>query len=135
MHVLHPLGQGRAARLLDSIPGKPRAGLWAAAPCVAAVAACAALPFANPDLFWHLSAARRILELGRIPAADWLSYTRAGAPWIDFEWLTQLAWLAAYSAAGWWGLWAVKVALFSAAAVLVWRALEHYKLPPEAKSA
>ena len=117
---MHPLGKGRPARLLGPQPAPafspglapeenplapatpprtPRAGLWLAASCAAAAAACALLPFANPDLFWHLNAARRIVETGAIPRADWLSYTRAGAPWVDFEWLSQLLWLGAFRGA------------------------------------
>ncbi|MBI4348986.1 MAG: hypothetical protein HY553_19265 [Elusimicrobia bacterium] len=134
MHVLHPLGQGRSALLLDAAPGKSGAGHAVAALCLAAVAACAALPYVNPDLFWHLSAARRIVETGAIPRADWLTYTRAGAPWVDFEWLAQLSWLAVQTLGGWWGLWALKVALFIGAAAVLWRTLSLHKLGLEAKA-
>lgn len=86
------------------------------------------LPLSNPDLFWHLSAARRMLELGGIPAADWLSATRAGSPWTDFEWLTQLLYMATFGAAGLLGLWLLKVLLMLAAAAVLWRTLSLYGL-------
>ncbi|MBI5203042.1 MAG: hypothetical protein HY925_15730 [Elusimicrobia bacterium] len=92
------------------------------------------MPYVNPDLFWHLSAGRRIAETGSVPRADWLSFTFSGASWVDFEWLTQLLWHGAFSAAGWWGLWALKAALFSIAGALLWKALGLYKLPLEAKA-
>ncbi|MBI4370844.1 MAG: hypothetical protein HY552_00955 [Elusimicrobia bacterium] len=74
------------------------------------------LPVVNPDIWWHLSAGRWIWEHGAVPAADSFSFTRAGAPWIDFEWLFQLAVLAVHRAAGDWGLWALKFALLALAA-------------------
>lgn len=80
----------------------------------------AALPIFNPDLYWHLSAGRRIVELGAIPKTDWLSSTRAGAPWIDFEWLSQLLFYAVHRAAGLPGLLALKAALVLLLARLAW---------------
>lgn len=74
-----------------------------------------ALPVFNPDVFWHLSAGRWIWEHGRVPTTDPLSFTRHGAPWIDFEWLVQLIWLAAERLGGLRGLWTLKVLLLAAA--------------------
>lgn len=88
---------------------------------LATLAAClpaALLPIANPDLFWHLSAWTRMRELGSVPKAEWLSWTLAGEPWVDFEWLSQAALGLAFSTGGLAGLWALKAALF---AVAVWR--------------
>ncbi|OGS51600.1 MAG: hypothetical protein A3J79_14630 [Elusimicrobia bacterium RIFOXYB2_FULL_62_6] len=48
------------------------------------------LPVINPDLFWHLSAGRFMFDHGAVPRADFLSWTMAGRPWFDFEWLAQL---------------------------------------------
>ncbi|MBI5597467.1 MAG: hypothetical protein HY928_15365 [Elusimicrobia bacterium] len=76
-------------------------------------------PVSNPDLFWHLNAARRMLAEGRIPRDEAFSYTRLGTPWVDFEWLFQLVVLGAETAAGPAGLWALKAALWAAAAALV----------------
>lgn len=92
--------------------------------CGAAAGLClalaAALPIFNPDLYWHLSAGRRIVELHAIPKADWLSSTRAGAPWIDFEWLSQLLFYGVHRAAGLPGLWALKAALVLILARVAW---------------
>ena len=66
------------------------------------------LPVFNPDLFWHLSAARWILIHGKIPRTDVLSFTLYGAPWIDFEWGTQLFWYGVNLVTGLWGLWVLK---------------------------
>ena len=77
----------------------------------------------NPDLFWHLSAGERILTDWRLPDADWLSFTRAGAPWVDFEWLSQVLFTLLYRAVGWWGLIALKIALLVGAARIIEGAL------------
>ncbi|MDE2489388.1 MAG: hypothetical protein KGM24_00980, partial [Elusimicrobia bacterium] len=74
-----------------------------------------ALPFFNPDVFWHLSAGRWIWAHGAVPRADPFSFTRYGARWIDFEWGTQLVWYAAERLGGLWGLWALKIPLLAAA--------------------
>ncbi|MBI4059815.1 MAG: hypothetical protein HY403_00135 [Elusimicrobia bacterium] len=73
------------------------------------------LPIHNPDLFWHLSAGRWILAHGAVPASDPFSFTRFGAPWIDFEWLTQALWFGVNAAAGLRGLWALKAVMLALA--------------------
>jgi len=72
------------------------------------------LPVLSPDVWWHLSAGRWIWAHGAVPASDWLSFTRAGAPWIDFEWGFQLL-LYPFGLLGDRGLWAAKLALLAAA--------------------
>lgn len=76
-------------------------------------------PVSNPDLYWHLNAAGRMLAEGRFPRDEAFSFTRLGAPWVDFEWLFQLVALGAESAGGAAGLWALKAVLWGAAAALV----------------
>lgn len=84
------------------------------------------LPLSNPDLFWHLSAARRIRETGALPVTDWLSATRAGAPWSDFEWASQMIFDAFYRQGGMFSLWAFKAALMAASALILLKTLELY---------
>lgn len=74
-------------------------------------AAAALVPISNPDLFWHLSAARWIVQHRAIPSRDWLS-ARAGAPWADFEALSQVVFGALEALGGTAALWCFKVALF-----------------------
>jgi len=66
------------------------------------------LPVFNPDLFWHLSAARWIVAHFSIPKSDSFTFTAYGTPWIDFEWGTQLLWYAVHAIGGLWGLWVLK---------------------------
>jgi hypothetical protein len=68
------------------------------------------LPVLSPDVWWHLSAGRWIWAHGSVPFSDAFSFTRAGAPWIDFEWGFQLL-LYPFSFLGDWGLWAAKASL------------------------
>jgi hypothetical protein len=44
----------------------------------------------DPDVWWHLKTGRYIAEHRSVPHTDPFSYTRAGAPWVAHEWLTDL---------------------------------------------
>ncbi len=70
------------------------------------------LPVINPDLFWHLSAGRWAAQHFGPPRADSLSWTMNGAPWVDFEWLTQGFYYLLYKAGGFPALLALKAAVF-----------------------
>jgi hypothetical protein len=52
------------------------------------VAAC--LMPANADTYWHLRAGQDIARSGEVSLVDRYSYTAAGQPWPDHEWLWQL---------------------------------------------
>ncbi len=81
-------------------------------------------PIQNPDLFWHLSAGRRLAETGTFVREDFLSWTLAGAPWSNFEWLVQLIYHWLHSAGGFGGLFLLKAALLSACLVPLWGILK-----------
>jgi len=85
---------------------------WAAA--LAAALPAFLLPFHNPDLFWHLSAGQWIVRHASLPYAEFLSFSLPGKAWLDFEWLSQLAFYGAYAAGGYAGVWALKAALMAA---------------------
>lgn len=93
------------------------------------------LPLSNPDLFWHLSAARRMRETLSVPTTDWLSSTRAGAPWVDFEWACQLVFDALHRAGGMHALWLFKAAMIAASAWLLLKTLELYEADAPTSSA
>ena len=44
----------------------------------------------DPDLWWHLRTGQWIVEHQRVPHVDPFSFTRAGAPWISHEWLSEI---------------------------------------------
>src|SRR5580698_6924887 len=52
------------------------------------------------DTFWHLKTGEWILSHGMIPHADPFSGTVQGKPWLDWEWLFQVAIYAVYSWGG-----------------------------------
>lgn len=72
------------------------------------------MPVLNPDLYWHLSAGKYIVQNLRLPSADFLSWTENGAPWTDFEWLAQLIYYGVHSLGGKAGFFALKLAVLAA---------------------
>jgi len=63
------------------------------------------------DLWGHLQFGRDLLAAGTIPRLDSYSYTAAGHPWMNHEWLSQVVMAALYNQAGSGGLLMVKFAL------------------------
>ena len=86
-------------------------------------------PIFNPDLPWHLAAAKRIVETGAVPRTDFLSWTKAGLPWIDFEWGTQLIFYGVERAGGSGALWLFKVSGFFGLALFLTALLRLWELP------
>ena len=95
---------------MSALPEGGALRAWAYA--LALIVLC--LPVLSPDVWWHLSAGRWIWAHGAVPAVDSFSFTRAGAPWIDFEWLFQLL-LHPFGLLGDWGLWLAKALLLGLA--------------------
>jgi tetratricopeptide (TPR) repeat protein len=71
------------------------------------------------DIWWHLAAGRYILDNRAIPQVDFYSYTAAGRPWLDSQWLFQVAAFVIYRALGFNGLILVKVLILLAAFLLL----------------
>lgn len=49
----------------------------------------------DPDFYWHLRDGESILATHTVPRTDTYSYTMAGVPWVDHEWLVEagFAWM------------------------------------------
>lgn len=67
--------------------------------------ACLALasglsPITNYDYWWHLKTGALILEAKEVPRADPFSFTAKGEPWVDHEWLFQVASCLGHAALG-----------------------------------
>jgi hypothetical protein len=73
----------------------------------------------DPDVWWHLKTGEYISAHRHVPHTDPFSYTRAGAPWVAHEWLTDLILYGIYRAASWGGLIVVFAAILSAAFFLL----------------
>jgi hypothetical protein len=78
-----------------------RAWSWAAFIGVLLLGACLGYrEIFSPDIGFYLSTGRWIVEHGSIPDADMLTWTRAGTPWVNPQWLFwTFAW-ALYQAGG-----------------------------------
>ncbi len=66
---------------------------------------------ADPDLWGHVRFGQDALTTGHIVRADVYSYLTAGQPWINHEWLTEVLYALAYTAAGSTGLIALNLFL------------------------
>jgi hypothetical protein len=92
-------------------------------------------PVYNPDLFWHLSAGRWILEHHALPRADWLSFLKPSAPWLDFEWLSQLVFESAWRGGGFRALWLLKGFLLLGVWLVIDAALREKRAAPGSRLA
>jgi hypothetical protein len=61
-------------------------------------------PLGAGDVFWQLRTGQTILDTRVIPDTETYSYTIAGAPWNNHEWLYEAALAAWHRATGWLGL-------------------------------
>ncbi len=71
---------------------------------VLSIALATADNFADPDLWIHMLTGQTILRTGHIPRFDTYSYSAAGMPWHNHEWLSQLAMAFCYAHLGVFGL-------------------------------
>ena len=80
------------------------ATLFAAFVALATFALAVVLPSADPDTYWHLASAKWMVDHGQLLTRDPFSSTVSGMPYSVGEWAGELAWYAAYLAAGWQGI-------------------------------
>jgi hypothetical protein len=48
------------------------------------------------DFWWHLRTGQLIVQTGAVPTVDLFTYTRAGMPWTNQSWLTQVVFYLLY---------------------------------------
>jgi hypothetical protein len=58
----------------------------------------------DTDTWWHLQAGRVTVESGRILQVDLFSHTRAGSPWVNHSWLSQVVLYLLFERLGYAGL-------------------------------
>ena len=68
----------------------------------------------DPDIWWHLRNADQLVHTHHIIRADTLTYTVAGRPWVNIEWLAELPYYFAYRVMGDSGLFLIMMLLSSA---------------------
>src|SRR5262245_31201008 len=76
-------------------------------------------PISNNDIWLHLRTGNLILDRGAVPRVEEYTFTRAGEPVVDHEWLAQVLFAAAHRLAGLAALSIVKLALMGGTLVLV----------------
>ncbi|MBH5368320.1 hypothetical protein [Bradyrhizobium glycinis] len=69
----------------------------------------------DPDSYSHIELGRWIIAHGTLPTSDLFSFSKHGAPWITFEWLSEVIYAVAYALAGWPGVVAVAAAAIALA--------------------
>lgn len=96
-----------ADRLASRAPGV--LGPLAIAFCLVAAVVfyCVPQSMADPDIWWHLRDAQMQLASHSFLTHDLFSFTAAGAPWMDHEWLAELPFYAGYHFFGATGIFAV----------------------------
>ena len=72
----------------------------------------------DPDVWWHLRTGELIVQTHQVFHSDPFSFTRANAPWVNHEWLSEVLMYAIYRVGGWIGL-SVIFGLVVAAAWLI----------------
>lgn len=60
--------------------------------------------FNDPDIWWHLRNAQYLVQQHQFPRQDMYSFTAAGKPWVNTEWLSEIPYYVAYRGFGLSGL-------------------------------
>jgi len=71
------------------------------------------------DTGWHIRTGQAILETGKIPVRDPFSFSRPGAPWFAWEWLSDVFFALVYRLHGLEAVVGLAAAVIAVAAVLV----------------
>jgi len=65
----------------------------------------------DPDIWWHLRNAEYLLQHHQLPSSDLYSFTVAGHPWINHEWLAEIPYYLAWRAFGLAGLKTISIVM------------------------
>ena len=103
---------------------------------VAAAAGCGLVlglfEITNTSIGWHLASGRWMLAERAVLRQDPFSFTAAGTPWVDHEWLFQVVVAVVEAAAGPTGLVLLRAAVAAALAALLFALGRRQGLPPAA---
>src|SRR6185503_17133824 len=83
------------------------------------------------DVGWYLACGRYMAQHHAFPRTDVFSWTMAGRPWINHEWLFELIAYGSHRIAGFKGFLLLKILLILSALGLVWRRLRRSGIPEE----
>jgi hypothetical protein len=110
----------------EPAPTDDRLGRLALAGALVVVALLQIHRFDDPDTWWHLASGREIWTTRAVPHVDSFSWTAAGAPWLNRQWLFELCLYASWLVAGPAGASLLAGAGFVAAYALVARLARRY---------
>jgi hypothetical protein len=77
----------------------------------------------DPDSYSHIAVGRWILAHRTVPSSELFSFSMHGAPWITFEWLSEVIYATAYALSGWAGVVALTAGVIALAVSLLTRFL------------
>lgn len=106
-----------------------RPQLWFGATVQFVILALLTLTAADADLWGHITFGRDILATGHVIQVDRYSFT-SDLPWINHEWLAEIAMAAAWRMGGAIGLTTLKLALAWGAGAIVLAAWRPFRLAP-----
>jgi len=66
----------------------------------AAILGSSVKQFGEPDIWWHLRNAAYLFEHHSFPNMDTYSFSAAGSPWMNFEWLSEAPFFLGFRAMG-----------------------------------
>lgn len=69
---------------------------------------------ADPDIWWHLRNAEYLWQNHQLPNSDLFSFTVAGQPWMNHEWLSEIPYYLAWRSFGLPGIQAAEFAVIGA---------------------
>jgi hypothetical protein len=73
----------------------------------------------DPDIWWHMRNAQYLLQHHQFTRTDMYSFTVAGHPWINHEWLSEIPYYVSYRAFGLVGLKTMCFLIFGAISLLL----------------
>ena len=80
------------------------ATVWLTTAVLLPVLVALAVPLSAVDLAYAIRAGEQMLDRGEILRTDPFTFTAAGAPWLNQQWLAQIALAVVHDASGWPGL-------------------------------
>ena len=83
----------------------------------------------DPDTYLHIAVGRWIILHHALPEHDPFSYTKAGAVWVEHEWLAEIVLAAVYDVGGWSGLVLLTGSCLALSAALLTRLLLRHLEP------
>ena len=96
--------------------------LWAILAVLLPVLGALLATISTVDLAYHLRAGTIVMDQHTLPSPDTFTFTAAGQPWFDQQWLAQVTFAALFGVGGWGVLAIVRALLVGLIAWLVFRA-------------